>query len=57
MNTFFHRTSPVAASEHSTVAIFVGEICSLNNAKRRPDVFCYRLNGMGAPKNAPKKLL
>ena len=47
----FLKTPPVTACEQSTVAIFVGEICSSNNAVPRPDVFCYRLNGMGAPKN------
>ena len=47
----FLKTPPVTACEQSTVAIFVGEICSSNNAVLRPDVFCYRLNGMAAPKN------
>ena len=38
-NTFFYRIPLVAASEQSTVEIFVGEICSLNNAVPHPDVF------------------
>ena len=54
---FFYRTPLVAASEQSTVAIFVGEICSSNNAVRCPDVFCYHLNGTRAPKNAPQKII
>ena len=54
---FTERTPPVATSEQSTVAVFVREICSSNNVVPCPDVFCYHLNGMNAPKNAPQKII
>ena len=50
-------THPVATFEQSICAIFVREICSSNNAVLRPDVFCYHLNGMGAPKKEHKKII